>query len=758
MKKINLKKLTAFAATFALASQNGIFAVNANDQDCVGDDVFRKAIYDSLYDRDKDGVLSDEEAETMQSVVLDKNKFQEVTSFDFFGKLLNLEILELNNWENFNYGPIANVKQGKTIYSIRFISSNMKKTEEKFPGVRNITIEETENFDLEALSSFPDLKTLRIYNAPLKDVSPLKNLNIQKIELGDSVHNYNEFFSLIDYPDIVIPEGYIKMLNAKYWSVLHDRARLRVIDNSIAMPANRFFETYSKINIRDHPYILAVHSGETEYEVSNAKGTETGKITVVPDDPPDDPLVSEHLSKVRIIEPNIYCEYIYVLFENGDLYSFNKEGKGEFTKIDSNVADFFEYNHRYKSKGKNGIRHERHNDIWKTTPATLYKDGILKVGGKTIHDPKKYTVISSTNDFSYSLCSDGKIRTLKFENVFDYFAGDTTDTVIYKASEIKCNAKIKAINEDPNFHDVPVCQLEDGRTVLLKFEDNSETSAGIIDLGLNITPVHAIIKEHYKKYPDSVSGIDQDEYDYDDNLTIYYIVDIEKNLYQVDLKKDGSEPETKLIAKNVEKLDYIEDQNDHFGILKRHVAYLGNDNNYHDPEGKLKFEKSELYKLDYDFDYDFINPYCQVYSPAYGETEKGTVINEDSDFKGIELVSLNNSEGTEKFSCLGNFVSMTHVKDSIGAFFDGKDYCIIVLREDNTLWKYCVEANTFTRIDPNLKAPAPNKFSARDIVSLKRLLLGIDDNIDTSWMDINSDGVINGLDFIRIKKDILQNF
>jgi hypothetical protein len=35
--------------------------------------------------------------------------------------------------------------------------------------------------------------------------------------------------------------------------------------------------------------------------------------------------------------------------------------------------------------------------------------------------------------------------------------------------------------------------------------------------------------------------------------------------------------------------------------------------------------------------------------------------------------------------------------------------------------------------------------------------MGIDDGIDTSWMDINGDGVVNVLDFIRMKKEILNN-
>ncbi|MBP0961331.1 MAG: hypothetical protein J5864_04235, partial [Oscillospiraceae bacterium] len=89
-------------------------------------------------------------------------------------------------------------------------------------------------------------------------------------------------------------------------------------------------------------------------------------------------------------------------------------------------------------------------------------------------------------------------------------------------------------------------------------------------------------------------------------------------------------------------------------------------------------------------------------------------------------------------------------------FFDGKDLCVLVAREDNTLWKYCIEGNTFTRIDPNLKAVSPKKYTAKDIVSMMRFLCGIDEVSD--WMDTNSDGVVNVLDFIRMKKDILQNF
>ena len=39
---------------------------------------------------------------------------------------------------------------------------------------------------------------------------------------------------------------------------------------------------------------------------------------------------------------------------------------------------------------------------------------------------------------------------------------------------------------------------------------------------------------------------------------------------------------------------------------------------------------------------------------------------------------------------------------------------------------------------------------------MMRYLCGIDENAD--WMDFNDDGVINVLDFIRMKKEMLKNF
>ena len=99
---------------------------------------------------------------------------------------------------------------------------------------------------------------------------------------------------------------------------------------------------------------------------------------------------------------------------------------------------------------------------------------------------------------------------------------------------------------------------------------------------------------------------------------------------------------------------------------------------------------------------------------------------------------------------------MTHVKDTIGIFSDGNDYNILVTREDNTLWKYSIKANTFTRIDTEMKTTAPNKYRAADIVSMMRFLCGIADDADNSWMDISGNGEVNIIDFVLLKKAILK--
>ena len=99
---------------------------------------------------------------------------------------------------------------------------------------------------------------------------------------------------------------------------------------------------------------------------------------------------------------------------------------------------------------------------------------------------------------------------------------------------------------------------------------------------------------------------------------------------------------------------------------------------------------------------------------------------------------------------------MTHVKDTIGIFSDGKDYNILVTREDNTLWKYSIIANTFTRIDTEMKAASPKKYRAADIVSMMRFLCGMDDDTDNSWMDISGNGEVNIMDLVLLKKAILK--
>lgn len=729
MEKLNLRKMTAFSAALVLSTQSGICALNAEESDNTVEAVIRESLSDSYNDKDHDGFLSDEELSAVYSVTLDGSKLKDKTSFDFLKKLSSTCILNIQNWENFDYNIIKNIKE-KPFTSIHFISSTMKKTDEKFSDVINVSIKNTENFDLEALSSFTELRSLDVVDSTVKNLSVIEKLNLESLYSHSDGKTDEEFYKFLKFPDIEVPEGYRCRVDIKPHGFLNNRGIISVKDNGIAASNEEVIED-------NLAYIHAVSEGKTEYEVKDKEGKliGSGKVTVTPDKPFDEPLVSEKLPEFRIIEPNGYSTCVYILFEDGRLYSFNKEGKGELTKIDDNVADFYEHS-RANNIAQTGVQSPRGSTpSYPKMYAVLYKDGVLKVDGKALNDPKDYTVLSFAERGGYCLCSDGRIRTLRFG-----ISAEDTSRDVYGWSELKGldDIKIKAVSNYYYFDWFPICQLEDGRTVKLEFEKSSD-NINIIDLGLNITPVKFIAKIFYSDDPGA-------------HETTYYITDPDNNLYEVILPDGESEPKTRLAAKNVKDLGYIYGKTQTTYDVNAYVAYLGEDNEYHDPSGERKYEDYNRYTLGYDWIYTY-NPSIDFYSASLATTEKGTVINDN---RSVELFSKNDINCTEKFSCLGNYASMTHVKDTIGAFFDGKDLCILITREDNTLWKYCIEGNTFTRIDPNLKAVSPKKYTAIDIVSMMRFLCGIDEVSD--WMDINCDGVVNVLDFIRMKKEMLKNF
>ncbi len=736
MKKLNLRKITAFAAALVLSAQSGICVLNAEETNSI-DDTILEALYDPSIDRNGDGTLTEYEIMYIHNLTLDGNKLRGVTSFDFLEKFQNLFDLTILNWENFDFALLNKVKNSSQFEYITFDSSTMKKTDEQFHNVVDVGIKNTVNFDLDALSSFNGLQWIAITDSTLKDVSVLgkfKNVYFT----GDI--DYREYSAGIIFPDIEVKEGYVSRLYLKPRRFLDYNTILSVKDNSIAKPADYYYGRISdNVEVQGIPYIFAETAGKTEYEVKDKEGNliGSGNITVVPDKPADEPLESEKLQNFRIIEPNNKSEYVFVLYENGDLYSFNKEGKGEFTKIDDNVAEFYEFSRaRYGTPSQGKYIPFRGDKNYKTQ-AVLYKNGVLKVNGETVNDPDEYTVIQCNNNFYRCLCSDGKIRALScFVSEGDY----EKDTFTWKEAE--SDVKIKAITKDDyyfaideNHNSGPICQLEDGRTVIFCIY-RFDMSAKTVDLGLSITPVNALQMRNNK------SG--KKEY-------VYFIMDTDNNLYEVKLN-DNAEPETRLAAKNIKDLGYLYEKND---FKTCNEVYLSEDNKYHAIDGVTEFDNSAQYVFSYESPYTSYsyNPYFTEYTVPKVTTEKGTVIDDRSDYDEVELYSHNDSDGTEKFSCLGNYASMTHVEDTTGAFFDGRDLCVLVAREDNTLWKYCIEGNTFTRIDPDLKAIAPKKYGAKDIVSMMRYLCGIDESSD--WMDFNDDGVINVLDFIRMKKEML---
>ena len=240
----------------------------------------------------------------------------------------------------------------------------------------------------------------------------------------------------------------------------------------------------------------------------------------------------------------------------------------------------------------------------------------------------------------------------------------------------------------------------------------------------------------------------------------FYVIDDKNDLYMIKVTGSNKSKEvTKSVARNkiasdVSDIGYFYRPEEGRGS-KAIVAYTDKDGKaYNCADGKALADKGEfeLYKNEqYDYDEKDTKYIFDEHTTATGKT----IVSDDS----IYGLSYHAEDGTERFTCLDHFASFTHVKQTYGTFFDGADYNIIIVREDNTIWKYAIEANTFTRLDTEFKAPEPlgPRYSAADLVTMMRYLCGLDDGTDSDWLDLNGDGKVNILDFIHMKKEILSN-
>ncbi len=81
------------------------------------------------------------------------------------------------------------------------------------------------------------------------------------------------------------------------------------------------------------------------------------------------------------------------------------------------------------------------------------------------------------------------------------------------------------------------------------------------------------------------------------------------------------------------------------------------------------------------------------------KTEKDTAKVTLYHYEHEAVYSVRDSENTENYCFIKDSKPVTHVKNNLGIFLCKGNDCVLIQREDNTLWKYVIQTGEFARVD-----------------------------------------------------------
>ncbi len=450
--------------------------------------------------------------------------------------------------------------------------------------------------------------------------------------------------------------------------------------------------------------------GETEYQLTDDKGNFLGKgtIKIVSDTDilNDEPLIKDH---ARIVQTNYAAStvtgtnYTYILYDDGSLYAYNKNGDGRLTLEDRDVA---------------AVSHTNY-----FRPVVYCNDGSISINGEKADID--YTAVTASKNNSAFLGSDGVVRMISVDNEG------------YKINELFGN--VKAITKD-FISTVDIIQTIDDKTMISYYDD---AGYSFIDTGLKITPENIIIKDIVKASLDDRTVL----------KGIFYVSDSENNLYEIISDIDTSAEseqlvvKTRLIASDIQKFGYLHQKS---GSTTNIPAYTDKDGNMTGVEDGTQYDSSAGAFVSDTPQYNNITPYYTANASAGG-------LIAIQDMKNF-CVSYLGDDDTLRFSYENTFGALTNVEMTDSIFFDGKDYKILIIRKDDTLWTYNVKTGDFKMLQPeNETEPAGTKYGAKDMVSMMQYIFGAENAVKEDWMDFDGNGKVNIIDLLLLKKEILRS-
>ncbi len=449
--------------------------------------------------------------------------------------------------------------------------------------------------------------------------------------------------------------------------------------------------------------IIAKKEGETTYSVIyDGKEIAGGKIKVIPSDLKD-PVPDPDGVKVNYVE-NEYENgktVFNMLTDDKKLYNYQNN---KFTMIEDDVKTAYK---RYIYGSGLG-----------NVDFILKEDGSFIVNGESVfEDDIKVSQICN----QYAITDDGSLWYIMANNE------GIEKTKI-------CSDCEKLINDR-------LVSKKDGTVILVSCSDSQGkfTQSYIYEVGkMNIVCVY-----------------ERDE----------FILDDKGNVWGLNIVNYHTAPDVRLYAKNAVNLGEIalggSPIGPVYGTADGKVFYCKSGEEI-DSAAADNITAKETY--DYSTIYGGLYVKKDMYTFTFDITVAGVEICNDDRIYGRSVMYKDKSL---YMTCLGKHMAVSDVKDSYGAFYDeeANEYSILILRNDNSLWKYCIAADTLTQVtkdmlddkEPHVTYPEDN-FDITDIMSLSQYMLTGKELTDSQIKkyDMNADGIINIIDVTLLKEKLLS--
>lgn len=577
----------------------------------------------------------------------------------------------------------------------------------------NISMDLSGIEDISFLKYAESVKYLHLKNGDISDLSVLSGLkNLKSISLANMPVTDLSFLEGLDIFSLhlegieISEEEKLKYLRVEECVVPAGHLTMAgafpygLVSASLKMENTDIaaFGEYGDSDTADQSgYVLAKKEGETEYSVVvDGKTVKKGKITVVPAEVQNPPAV-DNIVKVKDISYIYTNGYRAAGILTSDDRLWTFDGK-EYKPAGENVKEFFSTSSSYGDP-----------------VCILHTDGRMTVDGKSVFEDD--TVVN------YMYCSYDYAYVMTDKNSLWY--------VGYDKGTLK---KPVLITED--------CAVFNRQARIVSKSDGTcfyfDASGGTVkktDLGS-----HDIKKIFYDSYYES------------------YVLDNDGSLWLMNRRERGDKFFT-LYDKNVDDIGKALKGSE--GLAYYKGAYRKGSKLYW-----LADKTDSQIKADSDTDLSEWENISYEKRPVsfYGrdydvvpELFKGK--NLDSDF--VHMVSVKSEDNTEYFSFLDNYAALTDVDFTYeSSFTDGKDYIVLAVRNDGSMWEYHVGENKFVRKDFGTQEPGdePDEetvFTASDLVGFIKFMSGENEAVSEKY-DMNSDGVFNIVDLVLLKEMLLS--